>query len=239
MNLNFNTSLGDNLMQILGGLTGSGSIQTNEVKVEGVEAINQLASALSVNSLKSFSAKDLNVPFTISDGKVVTKPFSLKTGDGGVLNLSGSTGLDQSIDYKGTVTLPKSLSNKLINNVGITIGGTFTKPKIGVDTKSLVDNVVGNLLGGGSSSATEVVSNKLSEEKAKQAANIRQKAQEASDKLVKEAETQGQKLINANSNPLAKIATKAAADKLVSEAKKQGQKLVDEADAQAKKLEAE
>lgn len=239
MDLKFNTNLGDNLMQMLGALTGSGSIRTSEVKIEGVEALNQLSSALKTDALKSFSAKDLNVPFTISDGKVVTKPFNLKTGNGGVLNLSGSTGLDQSIDYKGTITLPKSLSNKLISNVGLTIGGTFTSPKIGIDTKSIVDNVVGNLLGGGDSSATEVVSNKLSEEKAKQAENIRKKAQEASDKLVKEAETQGKKLVEASSNPLAKVGAKAAADKLVNEAKKQGQKLIDEAEVQAKKLEGE
>lgn len=238
MNLNFNANMSDNIMQMLGSLTGNGTLQTNDVKVEGVEALSKLSSALKSNALNSFSAKDLNIPFSINDGKVTTKPFSFNIGDGGKMNLSGTTGLDQTINYTGTVTLPKSMTNNLVSNVGITIGGTFTNPKVSIDTKSLIDNIAGNLLGGSdNASATEVVASKISEEKIKQAQNIRAKAQEASDKLVKEAQNQGQKLVDASTNPLTKIAAQKAADKLVVEAKKQGQKLVDEAEEQAKKLE--
>lgn len=237
MNLNFKTSMGDNILQMLSGLTGSGSLQTNEVKIEGVEALTKLSSALKTDALKSFSAKDLNIPFSIADGKVITKPFNFGIGDGGKMNLSGTTGLDQTIDYKGTITLPKSMANNLISNVGITIGGTFTSPKIGVDTKSLIDNIAGNLLGGKGETATEAIGSKITDERIKQAQNIREKAQSTSDKLVQEAEKQAEKLVEASSNPLAKIAAKKAGDKLVQEAKKQGQKLIDEANTQATKLE--
>ena len=47
----------------------------------------------------------MTLDFTIKDGRVETKPFDIKMGDY-TLNLSGSTGLDQTIDYSGKVKLP-------------------------------------------------------------------------------------------------------------------------------------
>lgn len=239
MNLKFNTTFGESIMQTLAGLTGSGALQTSDVKVENVPALTALSSALKTDALKSISPKDLNLPFSIDNGKITTKPFNLNIGDGGLLKLEGSTGLDQTIDYKGTVTLPKSLANNYINNVPITIGGTFDSPKIGVDTKALVSDaassLVNELLGGekgGDASA------KISEEKDKQIANLRTQADNTATKLVEEAKKQAKNLEDkAGSNPLAKTAAKAAGKKLVDEAEKQAKKLRDEAEEQIKKLE--
>lgn len=239
MNFKFNTSLGETIMQTLAGLTGSGALQTNDVKIEGVEALTALSSSLKTDALKSFSTKDLNLPFTINNGKLNTKPFNVNFGNGGVMKLEGATGLDQSIDYKGTVTLPKSLANHYVSSVPITIGGTFTNPKIGIDTKALVagaaSSAVNELLGGEKGAD---VSAKVSEEKAKQIERIRSEADAAATKLVAEAEKQSQALEEkAGSNPLAKAAAKAAGKKLVEEAKKQGQNLRDKAEEQIKKVE--
>lgn len=239
MNFKFNTSLGETIMQTLAGLTGSGALQTNDVKIEGVEALTALSSSLKTDALKSFSTKDLNLPFTINNGKLNTKPFNVNFGNGGVMKLEGATGLDQSIDYKGTVTLPKSLTNHYVSSVPITIGGTFTSPKIGIDTKALVagaaSSAVNELLGGEKGAD---VSAKASEEKAKQIERIRSEADATATKLVTEAEKQSQALEEkAGSNPLAKAAAKAAGKKLVEEAKKQGQNLKDKAEEQIKKVE--
>lgn len=239
MNFKFNTSLGETIMQTLAGLTGSGALQTNDVKIEGVEALTALSSSLKTDALKSFSTKDLNLPFTINNGKLNTKPFNVNFGNGGVMKLEGATGLDQSIDYKGTVTLPKSLTNHYVSSVPITIGGTFTNPKIGIDTKALVagaaSSAVNELLGGEKGAD---VSAKVSEEKAKQIERIRSEADATATKLVAEAEKQSQALEEkAGSNPLAKAAAKAAGKKLVEEAKKQGQNLRDKAEEQIKKVE--
>ncbi|NDW11118.1 AsmA family protein [Dysgonomonas sp. 520] len=243
MNLSFNTTMGDNIMQMLSSLTGSGAISTSEVKVEGVEALSALSSALKSNALNSFTAKDVNIPFSINDGKISTKPFSFNFAGDGKLSLEGSTSLDQTINYKGTIALPKALSNDIVKNVGLTIGGTFTNPKVSVDAASLVSEAANTaaekLLGGSLDDKKEELTNKLSEEKAKQAQKLRSEAKAASDKLVSEAQTQGQKLVDASKNAIAKAAAQAAANKLVDEAKKQGQKLVDEAEVQAKKLEGE
>lgn len=242
MNLKFNTSLGESILQTLAGLTGSGALQTSDVKIEGVAALTALSSALKTDALKSISTKDLNLPFSINNGQIVTKPFNVNIGNGGMLKLEGSTGLDQSINYSGTVTLPKSLSNNFVNNVPITIGGTFTNPKIGVDTKALVtdaaSSAINKLLGGKEGETTDV-SAKLSEEKAKQIEKLRSEANSAAEKLVAEAEKQAKNLEEkAGSNALAKAAAKAAGKKLVDEAKKQADNLKNKAEEQIKKLES-
>ena len=241
MNLNFNTSFGQSILETLAGLTGSGAIQTSDVTIGNIAALTALSSALKTDALSSFSAKDLNLPFTVDNGRITSKPFNLNIGGGGMMKLEGSTGLDQSINYKGTVTLPKGMSNSLINNVPITIGGTFTDPKIGIDTKALVSeaasSVVNKLLGGEDGAS---LTNTLSEEKEKQIEKIRTEAKSAAEKLVKEAEKQSDALISkAGKNVLAKAAAQTAGKKLVDEANKQGQKLIDKAEEQIKKLETE
>jgi len=245
MNMSLNALMNDDIMEMLAGLTANGVLQANDVKVEGVEALSQLSSALKTDALKSFTAKDINIPFSIDNGKITTKPFSVAVGDGGKLSLQGITGIDQSLNYTGTVSLPKSMANNFINNIPITIGGTFTSPKIGIDTKGLLGSLTGQaseqVLGSSLDEKKEEVTTKLAEEKAKQIQNLRDNAKAASDKLVEEAEKQGQKLVEAAEpkGAIAKIAAQKASDKLVSEAKKNGQKLVDDAEVQIKKLESE
>lgn len=246
MNMSMNASMGDNLLQMLSGLTASGVLQANDVQVEGVEALNKLSSSLKTDALKSFSAKNVNIPFTINDGKINTKPFSLGIGDGGKLNLEGVTGLDQSINYKGSITLPKSMANAYLSNIPITIGGTFNDPKIGVDTKSLIGNLLtgdtaSQLLGGNANDKKNEIAAKAGEEKAKQIQKLRNDAKATNDKLVEEAQKRGQQLVSAAEpkGTLAKLAAQKAADQLVSEAKKNGQKITDEAEVQIKKLEAQ
>lgn len=240
MNLKFNTSLGQSIMQTLAGLIGSGALQTSDVKVENVAALTALSSALKTDALKTISPKDLNLPFNIDNGQITTKPFNINIGNGGMMKLEGSTGLDQSINYKGTVTLPKSLANNYINNVPITIGGTFSSPKIGVDTKSLVSDaassIVSGLLGGKSDGATSA----LSGDKTAQIEKIRTEADNAAKKLVEEAQKQSDNLVaKAGSNALAKAAAKGAGKKLVDEAEKQAQNLRNKAEEQIKKIEGE
>ncbi|MDR1717926.1 MAG: AsmA family protein [Prevotella sp.] len=240
MNLKFNTSLGQSIMQTLASLTGSGALQTSDVKVENVAALTALSSALKTDALKSISPKDLNLPFNIDNGQIITKPFNINIGNGGMMKLEGSTGLDQSINYKGTVTLPKSLANNYINNVPITIGGTFSSPKIGVDTKALVTDAASSIVSGLLGGKSDGTGASLSEEKAKQIEKIRTEADNAAKKLVEEAQKQSDNLVaKAGSNALAKAAAKGAGKKLVDEAEKQGQNLRNKAEEQIKKIEGE
>lgn len=240
MNLKLNSVVQPNYMDMLKKLTMNRLIQSTDMKIQGLDVLNSLSSILKTNALKNLSVKDFKLPFSITNGRVTTNPFTVSA-NGGKLSLSGTTGLDQTIDYKGTVTLPKELANKYMDNIGLTIGGTFTKPKIGIDTKSLLKSAVNSAaekaLGVNIDQKKAEVKQKISDEATKQAQKLRDEAQAASDKLVAAAKEQGQKLVDGASNPLTKIVAQKASDKLVKEAQKKGQALVDEANAKAQKIE--
>jgi CxxC motif-containing protein len=230
-------------------LIANGSLQSNQVEIGDAGVLSGLAGALSTagllknESLKELKVKDLKLPFDIEGGRVTTKPFDVNFG-AGKMNLTGSTGLDQSIDYTAKIDLTDKLSNNYVKNVAVKIGGTFTKPTFNIDTKSIANQALGALAGsilgsGSESSLTEQVNEQMD----KQIENIRKEAKAAGDKLVAEAEKEGKKLIdeaNKTKNPLAKIAAvkaaEAAAKKLKEEAQKKADQLNEAAEKQIEKL---
>lgn len=135
--VNIDTRLDENMSPILSTLTGSGALSTKDLSLNNVKVIQVVADIVNKPSLKDTRVKDVNIEFTIKDGRVNTKPFDIKMGDY-KMNLSGSTGLDQTIDYKGEITIPTSAGKVAqLGTVDMLIGGTFTSPKVSIDMASL------------------------------------------------------------------------------------------------------
>lgn len=140
--INVLTDLDAAMSPVLNTMQGDGSLSTRDLSLSGVKAIDQIADAVKQPSLKDMKVKDMTLDFTIKDGRVETKPFDIKMGDY-TLNLSGSTGLDQTIDYSGKVKLPASVGNiSKLMTLDLKIGGSFTSPKVSVDTKSMANQAV-------------------------------------------------------------------------------------------------
>ena len=79
----------------------------------------------------------MDLAFNIENGRLSTQPFDIKMGDY-VINLSGTTGLDQTIDYSGKVKLPASVGKiGEYTSLDLKIGGTFQSPSIGIDAESM------------------------------------------------------------------------------------------------------
>lgn len=71
----------------------------------------------------------MTLDFTIKEGRVSTEPFDIKLGDY-VMNLSGSTGLDQTIDYSGKIKLPASAGDiAKLTTLDLKIGALSLRPK--------------------------------------------------------------------------------------------------------------
>ena len=135
--MKIDTKLDDTMSPVLSTMNGSGSLSTKDVSLDGVTVIQQVADVLQKPSLKNTKVKDINLDFTITDGRVTTKPFNIKLGDY-KMNISGTTGLDQTIDYRGEITIPESLGDvSKIGTADLLIGGTFTSPKVSIDLESL------------------------------------------------------------------------------------------------------
>lgn len=160
-NVNIDTKLDNTMSPILSTLTGAGSLSTKDLSLNNVKVIQVVADIVKKPSLKDTRVRDVNIEFTIKDGRVNTKPFDVKLGDY-KMNLSGSTGLDQTIDYKGEITIPTSAGKVAqLGTVDMNIGGTFTSPKVSIDMASLAkkaasqaaSKALDKLLGGSSKSA--------------------------------------------------------------------------------------
>lgn len=155
---------------------------------------------------------------------------------GGVnINLAGSTGLDQTIDYKARVAVP---GGKTLQSVGVNIGGHVLLAEDHPRDQ-------GGRRGGREEcrrrADTETHgSESLSEEIAKQAENLRAEAKRAGEKLIAAAQEQRAKLVEAaaSKGALARIAAEKGGDKLVQEAEKQAANLEAEAERQIEKLTA-
>lgn len=229
MKMNLDQAMEPDLMS----LDAHGELRSADIHIEQLKAFEVLAKTLGNDALSSIRAKDVVIPFSIRQGRLTTKPFDLKMGDVS-LNLSGSTGLDQSIDYTAQVALPASATGGVLSKVNVGIGGTFTDPKITIGVKEAVEEAARNLI---DEQVQKLTGNEsLSEAVQEQAAKLREEARKAGEKLIAAAEEQRTKLVDAAKNPIAKLAAEKAGDKLVDEARKQADKLTAEAEAQIEKL---
>lgn len=227
--MGINAQLDSVMSPVLNTLEGSGSLSTKNLNLSGVSILDKIADATKYTGLKNLSVKDMNIDFTIKEGRLNTEPFDIKMGST-TLNLTGSTGLDQTIDYTGKLSLPESAGSLgALSAVNLKIGGTFTSPKISVDTKSMAKEAVNAV----ADKAVEALGAKLGvdlTDAEKQKDALVNAAKQAAEKLVAEAEKQKQNLVaKAGSNPLKKIAAEKAGEAVVAEARKQGDRLIEEA----------
>lgn len=251
----FNTGL--TLSAILGsGLTpdllsvfSRGNFKTQSVALKDVPVLEKIATALNRKDLLPMTLNDLGFSFEINNGKLLTKPFNFKIKDVG-FTIGGITGLDKTIDYKGTVTLPDNLNLGRLSTYNIMVGGTFDKPEVKLDLKGKVTELV--------SEATQKVETEVEkkvdeakekalEEARRQREKAIQEAQKQADKLIAaadsvgnllilQAEKQGQELVKKANNPITKAAAEAAARKLTEEARKKAAEGKAKAKTEAQKI---
>ena len=238
LKMDLQTKIDEQMSPVLTSVNANGQISSASIRLQNIEALDALATALKTDKLKVIEAENVLIDFAIRDGRISTEPFDLKMGKT-TMTLSGSTGLDQTIDYTAKVTLPEGAAGGVLSTVNVGIGGTFSKPQIKLGVKEAAQEAVKNVLDEQVKKLTG--SESLSEEIQKQAENLRQEAQRAGEKLVAAAEEQRTKLVEEASKKgkLAQVAAQAAGDKLVKEAQKQADNLVAKAEEQIAKLKGE
>jgi len=245
MNLTFNSELGSDMMPDFPTVYGKGNFRSKEVQIRNVKALDMLAEKLSHPALKDPKIKDISISFTIEEGRITTEPFSTNVA-GANMTVSGSSGLDQTLDYKATVTLPNTKTPNIPLAFDVLIRGTFTSPDVSVSLKSTLNAVtdyvkgeVKKVVDDAAQKALEAAKaqqQKMMAEARKQADAIRANAAKAGDKLVEEAQKQSSAMVSGAKNPVEKTAKQKAGDTLVKEARNKSDKLKAEADVQANNL---
>ena len=221
MSLDAALSLDKQMNPIAKSVNGKGKLTSGKLQLGNVKALSALSKALGENTLGTLQTTEPTlVSFTIKDGDITTKPFDIRLGKV-KLNLSGTTSLDQTIDYNAAIALPDNLT------ANAKIGGTFAQPTVRLDTKKMAEQALASV---------GITQESVNAELQKQADALIAEAEKAGAKLVEAAQAERQKLIDKTTNPLTRLAAEKAGDKLVAEAQKQSANLVAEARKKADAL---
>lgn len=248
--------LDKNMSPVFNTLSGEGKLQTGSVIISNYPMFVQVAEKLKLDQFKAFPIKDLNLTFKFKDGRVNVEPFDIRFGDM-TMNLAGSSGFDQSIDYKIKMDIPRTRfggeANNALNSIiasanskgaNLSVGervnlsgrvtGTTTAPKLELGLKEAAGDMVNDL----KQQALDLANQKKAELEAKAKAEADRmrsegeaKVRAEADRLKAEAEKKRQE---------AESKAKAEADRLKAEAEKKKQeaekKAKEEAEKKLKKL---
>ena len=224
--------LNKDMMPDLNTLTGGGVLKTNAVSIEGFEPMIKLAEALKQDKFKKVDMQNITANYKFKDGRVSVEPFNTKVQNVSAV-ISGSTGFDQTIDYKWDLEMPTkdlpgqansalqglisqanqkagtnlTLSEKV--KISVLFGGTVTNPTVKTGLK--------DMMGDAKTEVKEQVKELIEEKKQEVIGEVKDRAKEEAEKLIAEAQKK--------------------ADQLKSEAAKLAENVKSEANAKASELE--
>lgn len=259
--LNLTGGLGKNMMPLFQGLNGKGNLSTSQLLIKDFPPLEKAVDVTKLNFLNNPTLQALKAAFAIRDGRLFMNPFDVKLGPVAA-TISGSNGLDQSLDYNLNLKVPRALlgggANQALSGLlakagkagvdlnaapeiplGIKFAGKLTSPDVSADVGSLTSSVAGSVQDAAKVAVTEKVDSakaKLVAEAEQRAAAIKQQAESTAAQLKREAYARADSLEAKASTPLAKVAAKPAADQIRKQADKKAASLVSEASKRADSL---
>lgn len=237
-----------------------GRMLTSEINGTGSPIIKQIMQVAKWKGAQDFRLQPADLNFKVSDGRLIFKPFDLQT-NLGKLAVSGSNGLDKSLDYSIKTTLEaqkidQGLGQKLNQELQkvsqrLSVGQILSKIPVEVKITGTVDKPMVKLgvSGAGNGKTNEEViketvkevvktemkaqKNKALEEAQKRADAEMERARAMAEDLKAKAYAEADKLVEQAANPIAKFAAKKVADRLKKEADKKVEKILEDAQKKA------
>jgi len=139
-----------------------GQLLSTTINASNSEMLTALSSNVKFIDLKKINLNDLKANLTFDNGRVNVKPFDLKYQDIKV-NIGGSHGFDQSMNYNVKFNVPAKYLGSEVNNllakltpaeanklenipVNAVLTGNFKNPKVSTDMKAAVTNLANQLV---------------------------------------------------------------------------------------------
>ena len=157
--INVKGKLKDDLTPDLNTISGNflGALVDSRVAAETSPLLSALDSQFSGLNLSKLNLNDVKAAIDFQDGKVVFKSFTIKYKEVAI-DVAGSHGFDQQMNYKLTFNVPPQMlgkeaenllakltpdNQKKIGNLPViaTVGGTFQKPQVSTDVKTVVKDL--------------------------------------------------------------------------------------------------
>ncbi len=204
-------ALGERMMPIFSALSGQGSLQTSQLALEGFPPLDRMAGLLKLPQFTHPTFRAIRSTFAIRDGRLHVQPFDLQLGDF-QLTVSGSNGIDQSLQYALRLQAPSALlgaeASRAITglvtqagrtgfdlsavdvlSLGLQLGGTITDPSLGIDAGNPVGSVAGAIRQQAGQKAES-----LGQQVDSAAGAARQRAQAEADNAIAEAERRAESI---------------------------------------------
>jgi hypothetical protein len=196
--MNISSLLGMDMMPLMETFTGLGAMLVLEGKVSDMPITKKMgeASKLTGSGSREIQLKNTKITYRVENGRIYFDPFDVNAGNT-LLNISGSNGFDQSIQYLIKLDAPSGAVGQAANaavssltggkkvigerlKAEIRMGGTFQNPKI--------LGVKGDGEGSAQNQAQQALEDKAGELKDKATEEAERLKKEAEDKARKEAE---------------------------------------------------
>ena len=239
--LDLSGALGTDLTPLFEVLAGSGSLLTSRISLDDFPPMERLAGALSMPQLGSPTLEAIRSSIDIRDGRLHVRPVEVGVGDVRML-VSGSNGIDRSLDYTLQLALPRGVlgegANRVVQDLadragrvglnlaaadsirlGARLTGTITDPSIDLGLGEAVASVRDQAV----QAAGEAVEQQVDQARERldsAAVAARRRAQARADSLIARAEQQAE-------------AIRAEAARLAEEIRAEGNRRADELLARA------
>jgi hypothetical protein len=243
--------LAENMMPVFDVLSGNGQFATAGVAIQDFPPLEKLADAIHVEQLRDPVMRAIKAAFTIQKGRLFVKPFDVNVGNV-AMTVSGSNGIDQSLDYDLALAVPTSLLgssanqaiSKLAENAG-RAGIDFRSAEavsIGVKvTGTITDPAVRPSFTGTASSLKEGVQQAVQTQVESRVTEAKEKVDSAAIVARKRASAQAEQIVNEAEQRAAQIraAADTAAARVRSEADEKAKALVEKANNPALRIAAQ
>jgi hypothetical protein len=127
-----NSLLNQNMMPNYETINANGKLSLKNLIIKNFGILTKIADKLKMEKYKQLSVSNANVDFEIIKGRIYIKPFTINPFDS-KMTVSGSNGLDQSIDYLIKFEIPRSQFGADADNV--ISGLTNQISKVGLNVK--------------------------------------------------------------------------------------------------------
>ena len=162
--LKLSGALGKDMMPVFPALTGQGSLQTSVLRIQDFPPLDGVANLTKLSLLDDPGLRAVSSKFAIRDGRLHVQPFEVGLGQTS-MRVSGSNGIDQSLDYDLGLRVPRGLLGAEASQaiaglmskaagagidlggaqeiaLGIKLGGTVTDPTISTNVESVAGSAV-------------------------------------------------------------------------------------------------
>lgn len=209
--LKLTTTLDSKMMPIWESFFSNGLLNLKSAEIKNFKPFTTVGSLLNLNELSNPKVQNLNPKFEIINGRFYISPVKYKIGKYDVV-LSGSNGMDQSLDYVMEIDVPagniKNKTNKAISGllgkdvnlvnasiikVKVLIEGTVDNPKVKTSAGDVVKDVVISVVEEVKDQIVNEAKEKADEIKAKAEKKLKEEAKKKEEELKKELEKEAKK----------------------------------------------